>query len=313
MQFNPNDFSVENYQKAVGKEFNGEKVENFLGRATRGYLPENYFKPLPLGSSVDKYLGDIPCKEFYRHGLLYYKKGYEFLLNPGGWKVLKIDISLPKAILFAVDKHLFIERHYSEGRVFGSYGENDSFFKPGNHFKDLSKLSKRDFENAKFEEVIGLFIDKESDEHSLYHTYSGGITLEKITEKTSRGIRRELEKLLAKGMYELNEKGIFYSECVPTNFKYNGDKIICNPHNCMDVGKCESDVSDISVILYTHDWIRKQSFIKEYLGRDYYETEKRKGLIRNLKREMQFLEEGETSQIAPLWRKRRKVKIQPHF
>jgi hypothetical protein len=198
-------------------------------------------------------------KEEHNGSFLAFRKGYEFLQNPEKWNCLKNDLLvIPQTKLFALDGNLFIESEFASG-----------LGRP----KFLESLSRKKFQNVRFEEVIG-FRQKPYSESLIYHEYSEKITLDKIKATSPKGIRNSIEVLVAKAFRELHENEILYGEWVPTNVAYDGEsKIILSPHNAIrrykQSGADEKirweKEKDLAVIALTHDYIADvKQFIKTY-------------------------------------------------
>ena len=92
----------------------------------------------------------------------------------------------------------YIEREYSHEGI-----------KRGD-FRKLSLLYKENYERLKFEEVMGIKLDDNSDEGYLYHTYSGGLEF-LGAGNVPQGFKDQLKTVLIEGMTELAKHGINYS------------------------------------------------------------------------------------------------------
>jgi|GEM_PF-3396518 len=261
-EFDWEDFSVENYQKIVGEDFIGEKIN-------RG-----------------------------KEKIIFVKKGCEFLKdyavlyrkdNFGGLETELHAYNGNEGDILITNKAI----PYIKREIMGCAAKERDLY------RKLSQLHKRRFENVKFEKIIGIEIPKESydDIHYLYHTYSGGIELFGLSLKAPKRFRDEIENAIAKGMRELHKNTIAYGDPFPTNLRYNFDgKIICNPHNCIEIGKQVEYIPDakidygsdnndeikhrtfltspdynrdLAIIAYTHDWIEDlEGFLRKYYGDD---------------------------------------------
>jgi len=231
-------------------------------------------------------------KDLKNGSIIYHKKRHEYLAYPSGWKRIKTDwLANHRAKLYAVDNCLFVEREITLEVIKES-------------FKKLCQLSEKEFDKVGFEEVIGVgeaikgdpdyILGPDDDRYyHLYHSYSEGVALNRLTQKTPvnsrenvmrerplyeinpptpKVISSEIENILAKGIRELHKSGVLYQDPLPTfsYLRYSfGNKILYSPHNCMkfsrplnkDIGK------ELAIILYTHDYIdNKRNFLKRYLG-----------------------------------------------
>jgi len=230
-------------------------------------------------------------KTFKDGSTIYHKKEYSYLAHPSNWKRIKTDwLANPRAKLYAVNDHQFIEREISLEVI-----KED--------LRKLCKLSDGQFNQIRFEEVIGVgqatkgdpdyILGSDKDKYyRLYHSYSGGIALDRFTLRkpvnslenimrerplyeinppAPKAISSEIEHILVKGLGELHEKGVFYQDPLPTfsylRYDFTG-KIICGPHNCMKFASpSHRDVGEeLAIILYVHDYIKsKRNFLKKYL------------------------------------------------
>lgn len=151
----------------------------------------------------------------------------------------------------------YIEREYSHEGI-----------KRGD-FRKLSRLHKENYERIRFEEVMGIKLDEDTDVGYLYHTYSGGIEF-LGAGKALQSVKDQLKTVLIEGMAELAKHGIDYHDPLPSNLRYNFDgKLICSPHNCMTIYdrelSIEEQINNLSTLLYTHDWIEDtEQFLNEY-------------------------------------------------
>lgn len=136
-------------------------------------------------------------------------------------------------------------------------------------FKKLSQLHKKNYEKVRFEEVMGIKLDENTDVGELYHTYSGGIEFLGAS-KAPQSVKGQLKTVLVEGIAELAKHGIDYHDPLPSNLRYNFDgKLICSPHNCMTIHdrelSIEEQVKNLSTLLYTHGWIEDiEQFLNEY-------------------------------------------------
>jgi hypothetical protein len=253
--------------------------------ATRGL-------PLLKFRSYSKHFGKPSFSKEYRSGTIYYKQGYDFLEEPSEWSVVKPDVSIsPRTILYQYENQLFMERGYFN-RTVNYKGMNQ------NHLDILVDLSTINFPYAKFENIVGLFKGDRDDECLLYHTYTCDTTLDGIDVKLSKKELSTVLKILAQSLRELNDIGIHYSECQPTNIRYNDKMLIFAPHNCIEVDDLNERVNDITAVLYTNDWIQDRArFCKHYLGNEAKDVEKYKRFKKVIEEGMKWLEIGDTCQM----------------
>lgn len=268
-KFDPQDLSVENYSKILGKEFLAQKII-FMRRTAYPKRSASVMKSvsLPIFGSASKHFKS-EIKRKYTHGLLFYQDGYDFMKTPEKWKIIKIDTAItPSAIVYAYKDIYFTERSYNKN----NFLEVKAMHKSPGDFKKICNLSKMKNKRSYFEKVIGLFIDFNDWEYPFYHTYTPEITLDSLTQHTALPIKRYMQKHLVQAFKELNDKEVYYTECQPTNIGYvlSKDKFVFNPHNCIHFKSYEAEISDIGTLLYTHDWIRTNitldDILKYYLG-----------------------------------------------
>lgn len=285
--------TFEEYYQKTQKIFDRIEV-SYLKR--RAYL--NQKKPFPIFGNADKHF-TARVKEKGTEGFLFFKKGYEWLQRPENWTIIKPDVSVsPSAILNFYGGKFFFQRDYLLDNII----ENNSL-----RFENLWQLTKIKFKHVKFEEIIGLFTDKnDTFESLLFHTYSGGIPLDKITQKTPKIIRDYLHNLVIDAFSELNNKGFEYTECQPTNIRYDSkNKIILNPHNCIRFPRERlNEISDLACLLYTNDWMGHdaEKICKKYLGVKVIDKEYKK-FLGHIYDQLECLENGDISQITQ-WQRR---------
>lgn len=151
----------------------------------------------------------------------------------------------------------YVEREYSREGI-----------KRGD-FRKLSQLHRENYEKLRFEEVMGIKLDENSDEGYLYHTYSGGLEF-LGAGNVPQGIKDQLRTVLIEGMAELARHGIDYFHPLPSNLRYNFDgKLICNPHDCIMIYDRELSIKEqannLAILLYTHSWIEDtEQLLNEY-------------------------------------------------
>lgn len=204
----------EYYLGVVGEDFVGKEKKRFLNReaydATVIKCVENKATcigkadiPLLMDYPVERHIGESKIGESCVNGVIFRKKGFDFLESPEDWTVIEPDVTiLPSAILYRCDGHYFVERGLLDRRN-------------GTYFKELRQLAQGEYKHLKFEEPVGLFAPEEGD-FILYHTYSGGLTLDKIG-RLSKEVQRKTIKLVAKAMKELHRNHIIYQQTIPTN------------------------------------------------------------------------------------------------
>jgi len=252
--------------------------------------------PLPIDYPIERHLQETSIAESCQEGTILYNEGFDFLQSPEDWALIEPDVTIsPSAIVYDCDGSHFVERGLPDLR-------------DGDYFKELRELAQRQFEFLRFEEPIGLFVPAEGD-LLLYHTYSGGLTLDK-TGRLSEKARREVIKLLAKTMKELYDNDIIYQQTVPTNMRYDlGNKIFLNHHNCMNIPELSDD--DVGNLLYTHDYIGDgREFLRYYFGEGqetpYHQDECREYLIQYMDN---FLAGGE-GELLGMWKQRGNIGVQ---
>lgn len=138
----------------------------------------------------------------------------------------------------------------------------------------LANLYRKRLKHSKFEEVIGLKIYEESDVADLYHKFSGGIELFGLTSKAPEDLRVIIERDLAKAFRELHDRKIEYKDPLPTNMRYDFERVIFNPHNCILFNRKKLHESrDLGILLYTNPWIDLNRFVRAYCGNSADEKE----------------------------------------
>ncbi len=209
--------------------------------------------------------------------ILFFRQGYDFLLDPQGWREVKYPLSKSLSRLFnekrlyLANSILFVQRDLSSYRVQDGLP------------KKLYKLSRQRFRNVKVEKPIGFKLTGKGKEGFLYHLYSEGIPLDKINKKTPQDVRKELVRLLADSTRAIHKNDILYYDplSVPwleneltADIKYDwGRKITYSPHQLMRFGKVTSDerTRELACLLYHFDWIdRKETikFLASYYGKE---------------------------------------------
>jgi hypothetical protein len=310
-EFNPILFTLGNYRKVIGNEFCGTEVEDFALREVRcdPKSPDAKGKGFPVFGSFREFFGTPNVEEKLRDGLLFYKEEFEFLKKPESWSVVKADSSInPPVVLYNYNGKMFCERGYAEDLL-----KKSPYYRAGEHLQRICELSTRKFKHARFEDVIGIFINKHAGlpRHRLYHRYSGGIGLDEITHETPSPIRIELGKTLAGALKELEERSISYAECQPTNIKYEigSNRLILSPHDGLCFERHNFVVRDIALVLYTHDWIEdSEKFCQRFSGADSpYDSFKQ--LRRSVKTDMEILEVGDVGEMSKCWQGRNKVPL----
>jgi hypothetical protein len=326
-KFDLYDYSVNNYQRVVGEGFLGTRLRDFLWYEP--HVNPNAGMPLPIGHLVEEHLTVHSYIERSTKGLLYYRPGYDFLCDPASWILVRTDNSvLPSAATFLCDRHFFIQREYCTNNLIDSEESPICSPKSDLHFYNVQKLSQKGFKAAKFEDVIGVFIQEESDENLLFHSYSGGFTLDRLT-RAPPPIREEVQKILGQAMGELHKVRIRYNDPTPINMRYVlGDKIILSPHNCMEfkkrmdvkkLGGIDSPImgydditDDLAVLIYTNDWIKDiDHFLSTYTGPGTQDLKFRQILSDVIRGTIEDLETGDYGDYSPLpcmWFKRGKQK-----
>lgn len=295
-KFRLSDSNIAKYQRIIGKEFIGIET-NFL-RRYEWPSRSSFQKPFSVFGNIDDYF-KAEIKEQMTDGFLFFKRGYDFLQASDYWTVIKADVSIsPSAMLYSYNGNFFVERGYMSGNIV----DDDGIL-----FRKLHGISQTLFQKIVFENIIGLFLDKNNDfEYLLYHTYSDGMTLDKITRKTPKPVKKYIRNLIVNAFKELNDNGINYTECQPTNFRYSfKDKIILNPHNCISFrDEVNDNVSDLACLLYTNDWMRAdvEKTCEDYLNKKVPPRDLDK-FVRQIKDEMLYLEAAGPSQVAR-WQER---------
>lgn len=327
-RFDPYNYSVGNYQRVVGKEFIGKRTSDF--KYYEPDIDQNAYKPLPLNCPVKEHLSVQTCSVRPAKGIIYYKAGYDFLSSPATWTLLKTDRSLlPKTATFQCGGNLFIQRIYCWNNLIGPGEESEPVLESDLHFLKLKELYQRKFDRIKFEEVVGVFIEEESDEHLLFHTCSDGVTLDYLCRHSPKEIKEGTQNLLAQAMGELHKSRIHFTDPLPTNMRYDlGNRIILNPHNCMefkkviDLGKfggpdspilgIDDVATDLALVIYTNDWITSiDRFLDPYTIRKNEDSSFRKHLSKNIRGIIKdLLETGDYADLSPvphMWLKRGKL------
>lgn len=228
-----------------------------------------------------------------KDGILFYKEECEFLAEPQTWTFIYMDQSVTrKRNLYATRGHLFFQQPCDPDAV------ADGFFQL------LCKVPEMKLKRSKFEEVLGIKIDKYGQEDLIYYASTEGIGLDKITSRTPRSVNRSIERILARAIREMHEKKIVYWEPVPTNFKYAfGDKIIGDPHSSLLLLEKElsSDyiTRDLAIIFYTHKYIRNlESFLYTYFEEARTKIDLKK-YERQIKNWMLKIEDDEDDGLRP--------------
>jgi len=304
--------NIERYRNVVGDEFLEQKVRNFpIKEVFRDEIsPDRRGEHFPVCGSVREFFGTPYVEEKLRDGLLFYKRAFGFLKQPEVWSVVKADSSTnPPSVLYSCNGRMFSERTYPEDLFIG-----DAAYKSaGEHFQKLCNLSKREFSNSRFEDVIGIFINKRSDlmPNRIYSSHSGGIGLDEIALETLSPIRVEIEKTLAGALKGLAKDKILYFDPIPTNIRYDigSNKFVFYPHSNICFGFTTFGVKDISMVLYTHDWIEDvDGFCKYFLGPDLTDKSLER-LCKSVKNDTETLEMGGIEEIYQCWQKRNKTPL----
>ena len=248
---------------AVGEGFTAKEKEKFLNREAvdkivvfkkgkyEGECRGRADVPLPIDYPIERHIQWTKIIESYEKGVIFYKNRFEFLESPENWELIEPDVSImPSTILYKCGNCYFMGRGLIDLR-------------DGKFFKELQELAQREFKHLKFEEPLGLFAPDEG-ELVLYHTYSGGLTLNKI-ERLSKEMIQKTIKVLAKAMKELYRNHIIYIQTIPTNMRYDlGKKIFFNPHSYINISEEDDDIGNL---LYTHDYIKDgREFLRYYFG-----------------------------------------------
>ncbi len=187
-------------------------------------------------------------------------------------------------------------------------------------------------DNLAFEDIMGVFMDFDNlRDNYLISTYSEGITLDKFSQRTPKGIKKDLTMLCARALADLHgnsEAGIVtYRDTVPTNIRFDGEKLIFNPHAYIESRSVLTQalkdefiskiVEDLANMNYTHDFIDDpEEFIDHYIKYNvspdlsFYENESEAfSTMYSLHMEkMEDLENG-IGYIKPVWKKRGKYQI----
>ena len=204
------------------------------------------------GDNYIKFIGDDFIRKNVKDGTIFYKPEYSFLGDVWWWDACKVREDMlvsPNAALCKSPDYSepYIERGYcQEGITTG-------------HFEKIAQLHGNEFEKVRFEKVMGVKLHNDTDTCYLYHTYSGGIEFMGI-EQFPQDVKNDLKEVLLRGMKELAKSGVDYHDPLPSNLRYNfNGKLICNPHNCMEVHDSElssrQQIENLAVLLYTHRWI----------------------------------------------------------
>lgn len=226
-------------------------------------MGQEHFQKL-WGCDYEKQIGEGFIGKNVRDGIIYYKPEYAFLNDAWWWDACKVREDL----LVSPHAALCKSSDYSEPYVQREYSQDG--IKAG-HFKKLAQLHKQRYHKIKFEEVMGLKLNKDTDLGYLYHTYSGGIELMSVS-KFPKNLKAELRRVVMEGMSELSKSGINYHDPLPSNLRYNFDgRLICNPHNCMEIYprelSIEEQIKNLSILLYTNIWVENPAeFLIDYFG-----------------------------------------------
>lgn len=319
--FDPNIYTLDNYSKAVGIDLIGIELNEHV---IRDVLPDESSPDwngshFPIHGSIDKFFGNPRTSEETKHGFLYYNKGCDFLKDPMKWSIVKADVSVcPEVVLYSDNNRLFCERGYSDCRfdITNSLNQHHSksnkytIQQPWQHLNMLRALKKYTFKHSFFDDIIGVFINLNHNEgHRIYHSHSGCINLSDISPSTPKTIKKELAIKLAKALKEINLNNIFYYNCQPSNIGYDikNNKMIFHPHNDICFNPGFESVSDISAVLYTHDWIDNMAgFCKHFLGINS-NTKHFNNLIEQINDEFDNLNSGDMYQMGSCWQERKKV------
>lgn len=226
--------------------------------------------------SADRYkksVGEEFVSSKIENGVIYYRPEYAFLSN--AWRNadgVREDflVSPPATLRKCLDYgDPYIEREYSHEGI-----------KRGD-FKKLSQLHRENYERLRFEEVMGIKLDENTDVGHLYHTYSGGIEV-MGAGKAQQCLMDQFKTGLIEGMAELAKHGIDYSHPLPSNLRYDFDgKLICSPHDCIMIYNRElsikEQINNLAILLYTHSWIEDTAqFLNEYFKNRLTEKEIRR-------------------------------------
>jgi len=291
-EFNYEDFTIENFKKLVPENFIGTYIEYLNGEKDIFFTHKKY-----------RFISDVShecigvIREDITNGIKIYMHRVvrENKRDPRHKPVEKLIYYVERDLL---DIDFLIERDIA---------------------RRLFDLGKKKFNNCIFEKVIGIKFERKYSAN-LYHTYIPGIDFLGLTAKTPEPLKDELENVVAKGMREIHDKGIEFSDPMPGNLKYNFDKkLILSPHNCMILdevrnsyppGTFESDKvnreRDLAIIIYTHDWITNpKRFIKKYVGEDMNKLEETVDMIDYYQEELEY---GDVSTMSPNWQKRGRFK-----
>jgi len=266
----------------------------FLIRDVYSDLKSPYLqnKPLDKYGSIKHHFGypTYICETV--DGNLFYRKNCDFLKKPEKWNVTDIDDSItPATITYEFRNQIFTERAYYN-HVVNYRGKKRS------HFNVLCDLSRLHFKYSKFEKIIGYFQPDNDEEGLLYHLCTDSMSLDEISSDLREPNLDSLQIILAQSLRSLNDQGIFYGECQPTNVGYKNRKIIFKPHNCISIGDLGENVHDVAAVLYTNDWIfEKKIFCKYYLGNDSDDREITLRFIKSVEEGIEWLEIGDTSQM----------------
>jgi hypothetical protein len=291
------------------------RIENFPLKAIILDPESPYFRskgkvPIPINGSINEYFGNLNYKTKLTGGSLYFKENAEFLLKPKNWAVVRLDYSLaPETVMYECNGNLFVGRQYFRIKQRREKETGESILNLNSHLKKLCELHETEFQNCKFEEVIGFFLDDHRSESMLFHTCSKGVTLDNLYSETSVS-RDKIEKILGESFRELHKQKVAYADPLPTNLKYDLDeKIIFCPHNCIEFNNRNWLDRDIAVLLYTNDWITdKKNFLKRYLGKEISDKEFGKR-IENVEFFMELMGKNQIEEIPSFWQARGKIKI----
>lgn len=170
-------------------------------------------------------------------------------------------------------------------------------------YRRLLNLHQDNFKYSKFEKIIGVsLIDNDFD--YIYHTYSQGIELLNLPMDIPRHLKVELETVLANALRELHDNGIEYHAPIPSNFKYDLHKrIIFNPHNSIKLKKPKTGehinrIRDLSIILYTQQWIKNHRKFIEIYGKGEIDPDR---YLKFVKEEFYRINEGNMECLNKFW------------
>jgi hypothetical protein len=274
-----------------------------------------------------------------RDGTLFYKEGYDFLDE--GTSIGKGDIITPSSpetsrllqyreIKTGVQnkKEGKLIYDYVARRVIYAEQQINNEFSISGYCAKLLNLCKQNFEDVKFEDIIGIRVPSKEAKSldSFYHTYTNGLNFWGLTSKIPEQLKEELEDIVAKGMKELHKNKIEYFHPLPMNMRYNFDgKLILNPHQNIEFDFNPNHpvyrskwrvivhfLEDIAKIIYIHDWIdNPKRFVEKYLDKDA-DILNVKSALGYIKKSMEMMEEGECEGLPLRWANLGRVKIKKH-